>query len=53
MKMVNTKRSAMVLSALLAIMLTACGTTTKNFTIDSSPKGALVVVQQTGSPHFS
>jgi len=51
MKMFNGNGPTMVLAAFLAIILTACGTTTKNFVMDSNPKGALVVVQpKEGSP---
>lgn len=45
MKTFGKKRLMTVLAAFLLILLTACGTTVKNYTIDSNPKGVLVVAQ--------
>jgi hypothetical protein len=45
MKPFDKKGLMSVLAAFLLISLTACGTTVKNYTIDSNPKGALVVAQ--------
>jgi len=45
MKTFGKKRLMTVLAAFLLILPTACGTTVKNYTIDSNPKGVLVVAQ--------
>jgi len=44
MKLFNRNTPALVVAGCLTMLLSACGTT-KNFAVDSSPKGALVVAQ--------
>lgn len=44
MKLFNWNASALVVAGSLTMLLSACGTT-KNFAVDSSPKGALVVAE--------
>ncbi|MBI5656933.1 MAG: hypothetical protein HZC44_09005 [Geobacter sp.] len=44
MKLFNWNASALVVAGSLTMLLSACGTT-KNFAVDSNPKGALVVAK--------